>query len=267
MATSCVPAAKCIAAVDRSSANSTHDLVSRAKEGDETAFAELFETHKKRVYSLCLQMTGDAAEAEDLTQDAFIQVFRKLGTFRGDSAFSTWLYRVAVNTVLMKLRRRQPRQVSFDEPVCLESSFVPREYGRSDPHLLGAIDRIALVRAIKELPDGYRTIFILHDVEGYDHREIASLLRCSTGNSKSQLHKARLKIREFLLAQQQERQASPANVKANGVRSRNITAASQPATNSSRTRTISAPKGYEEALLNCWEVIGMWGELLQRQRG
>lgn len=167
----------------------------------------------------------------------------------------------------MKLRRRQPRQVSFDEPVALESSMVPREYGRSDPHLLGAVDRIALVRAIKELPDGYRTIFILHDVEGYDHREIARLLRCSTGNSKSQLHKARLKIREFLMAEQQQKLAAPAGPKPNGVRAKNINAVPPAPSNSSRTRTICAPKGYEEVLLNCWEVIGMWGELLQRQRG
>jgi RNA polymerase sigma-70 factor (ECF subfamily) len=175
------------------------ELVTRAQAGDGEAFATLFEQHKKRVYSLCLLMTGDVADAEDLTQDAFIQVFRKLNTFRGDSAFSTWLYRVAVNTVLMSLRKRKPKQVSLDEPVHIEHSLVPRDFGRNDPDLSGAVDRIALSRAIKELPEGYRTIFILHEVEGYQHHEIAALLHCSVGNSKSQLHKAKLKIRELLL--------------------------------------------------------------------
>jgi len=174
-------------------------LVARAQAGDGQAFATLFEQHKKRVYSLCLLMTGDIADAEDLTQDAFIQVFRKLGTFRGDSAFSTWLYRVAVNTVLMSLRKRKPKQVSLDEPVCIDHSYVPRDFGRIDPELSGTVDRIALIRVIKNLPEGYRKIFLLHEVEGYQHHEIASLLHCSVGNSKSQLHKAKLKIREALM--------------------------------------------------------------------
>ena len=173
-------------------------LVSRAQQGDQEAFAALYELHRKRVYSLCLRMTGDVHEAEDLAQDAFIHVFRKLDTFRGDSTFSTWLYRVAFNTVLMRLRKRQLRPISLDEPVRLDSSVVGRDVGCSDLELLGAIDRIALDRAIQELPPGCRTIFLLHEVEGYEHREIASQLRCSVGNSKSQLHKARLRMRELL---------------------------------------------------------------------
>lgn len=181
--------------------DSDFQLVIRAKNGEEEAFAALFEAHKKRVYTLCWQMVGDVADAEDLTQEAFIQAFRKLATFRGDSAFSTWIYRIAVNTVLMKLRQRKPQQVSYDEPIWVNSTLLQREYGCSDPRLLGVVDRVALARAIRELPEGYRTIFILHDVEGYDHGEIAELMHCSTGNSKSQLHKARLKIREFLMAQ------------------------------------------------------------------
>src|SRR6266496_1070448 len=184
------------------------ELVARAQAGDGEAFAALFEQHKKRVYSLCLLMTGDVADAEDLTQDAFIQVFRKLGTFRGDSAFSTWLYRVAVNTVLMSLRKRKPRQVSLDEPVCIDHSFVPRDFGTRDLELSGTVDRIVLSRAIKELPAGYRKIFILHEVEGYQHHEIAALLHCSVGNSKSQLHKAKLKIRELLMENGGQHQAS-----------------------------------------------------------
>lgn len=174
------------------------DFVVRAQQGDEEAFAVLFEQYKRRVYSICLLMTGDAAEAEDLTQDAFVRVFGRLNTFRGDAAFSTWLYRVVVNTVLMKLRKRKPQQVSYDNPLSVGESMLERDFGRSDTQLEGVLDRITLARAIKELPEGYRTVFILHDVLGYHHHEIAPLLCCSLGTSKSQLHKARLKIRELL---------------------------------------------------------------------
>lgn len=197
---SCIVAAAELNAANPSCSSPESELVARAKAGDEDAFATLFDLHKRRVYSLCLRMTGNVVEAEDLAQDAFIQVFRKLETFRGDATFSTWLYRVVVNTVLMKLRRRHLREVSLDEPVRLESSYVQRDVGRNDLELLGSIDRIALERAIEELPRGCRTIFILHEVEGYEHHEIARLLHCSVGNSKSQLHKARLKMRELLFA-------------------------------------------------------------------
>ena len=171
-------------------------LVKRAQRGDTEAFANIFHVHKPRVYSLCLRMTNNVAEAEDLTQEAFLQVFRKLPTFRGDSALSTWMYRVAVNTVLMYFRKRGRPQLSLDEPS--NQKTKKREYGLDDERLVTSVDRIALARAIKELPDGYRTIFLLHEVEGYEHREIARLLKCSVGNSKSQLHKARLKMREIL---------------------------------------------------------------------
>jgi RNA polymerase sigma-70 factor (ECF subfamily) len=178
---------------------SEHSLVQRAQSGDEHAFASLFQLHKKRVYSVCLLMTKDLAEAEDLTQEAFLQVFRSVRSFRGDSAFSTWLYRVAVNTVLMKIRRRKaPPVLSLDEPVSSESPSVRRDVGKADPHLSGAIDRIALRRAMSELPDGCRKIFVLHEVEGYQHNEIAQMLDCSVGNSKSQLHKAKMKMRDLL---------------------------------------------------------------------
>ena len=180
--------------------DSEGSLVQRAQRGDEQAFATLFQLHKKRVYSVCLQMTKDVADAEDLTQEAFMQVFRSVNSFRGDSAFSTWLYRVAVNTVLMKLRRRKsPPVLSLDEPVSSESPSLKREVGKQDPSLSGAIDRIALRRALEELPGGCRQIFDLHEVEGYQHHEIAELLQCSIGNSKSQLHKAKLKMRDLLL--------------------------------------------------------------------
>jgi len=174
------------------------DLVQRAQKGDADAFASLFYAHKPRIYSVCLRMTNNTAEAEDLTQDAFLQVFRKLATFRGDSALSTWLYRIAVNTVLMHFRKKALRQISLDEPYNQDARLIRREYGSQDDRLSGSVDRIALTRAIRELPAGYRTIFLLHEVEGYEHQEIAQLLDCSVGNSKSQLHKAKLRIRELL---------------------------------------------------------------------
>jgi RNA polymerase sigma-70 factor (ECF subfamily) len=178
---------------------SERNLVQMAKDGDEQAFAALFHLHRKRVYAVCLQMTKDVADAEDLTQEAFLQVFRSVSSFRGDSAFSTWLYRVAVNTVLMKLRRRKsPPLLSLDEPVSPESPSLTRDVGQSDPRLSGTVDRIALRRAMEELPDGCRQIFDLHEVEGYQHHEIAQMLECSVGNSKSQLHKAKTKLRDLL---------------------------------------------------------------------
>ena len=179
--------------------DSERSLVRRAQQADEQAFAALFERHKKRVYSVCLLMTKDVAEAEDLTQEAFLQVFRTVGTFRGDSAFSTWLYRIAVNTVLMKLRRRKsPPPISLDEPLSQESPSLRRDVGKADPQLCGVIDRIALRRAIQELPEGCRKIFALHEIEGYQHHEIAQMLECSIGNSKSQLHTAKQKMRDLL---------------------------------------------------------------------
>jgi RNA polymerase sigma-70 factor (ECF subfamily) len=184
--------------VNRNRSITDSDVITRAQQGDSEAFASLFHTHKTRIYSLCLRMTNNTAEAEDLTQEAFLQVFRKLPTFRGDSALSTWLYRIAVNTVLMQFRKKTPRQVSLDEPYEQDGKLLRREYGTRDGRLACAVERIALTEAIKELPEGYRTIFLLHEVDGYEHREIAELLDCSVGNSKSQLHKAKLRIREFL---------------------------------------------------------------------
>jgi len=173
-------------------------LIARAINGDQEAFAELYQAHKNNVYSLCLRMTANTAEAEDLTQEAFIQVFRKLGSFRGDSAFSTWVYRVTTNIALMHFRKKSLRQVSLDRPATEEAPKERIDLAQEDGHLNGTVDRIALIRAIGELPEGYRTIFLLHDVEGYGHGEIARRLHCSTGNTKSQLHKARMKIRESL---------------------------------------------------------------------
>jgi len=178
-----------------SKAASEAQLIARAQRGDEEAFEALFEMHKRRVYALCLRMTADTAEAEDLTQEAFLQLFRKIATFRGESAFSTWLHRLVVNVVLMHLRKKGLQQVSLDEVDSSQEEPVKRDYGDEDRRLMASVDRINLTRAIGQLPPGYRAVFILHDIEGYEHNEIAQIMNCSIGNSKSQLHKARMKLR------------------------------------------------------------------------
>ena len=199
--------------------NAERSLVQRAQDGDQHAFGTLFELHKKRVYSVCLLMTKDVAEAEDLTQEAFLQVFRTITTFRGDAAFSTWLYRIAVNTVLMKLRRRKTKAVlSLSEPVSPDSPSLSHDIGTSDSRLTGTVDRIALLRAIEALPEGCRTIFTLHEIEGYEHHEIAALLHCSVGNSKSQLHKAKLKMRDLLFPKKRFLRRPTTNVTEGAVR-------------------------------------------------
>ncbi|HXE30486.1 MAG TPA: RNA polymerase sigma factor [Terriglobales bacterium] len=175
------------------------EAIDRAKQGGAEAFEFLYHLHKRRVYSLCLRMTGNTAEAEDLAQEAFLQLFRKIGTFRGESAFSTWLHRLSVNVVLMHLRRKSLPETpleEFTEPT--QEDGPRREIGARDQNLAGSIDRVNLERAIERLPPGYRTIFVLHDMEGYEHNEIAGMMGCSIGNSKSQLHKARMKLRDLL---------------------------------------------------------------------
>jgi RNA polymerase sigma-70 factor (ECF subfamily) len=181
------------------------EMLARAQAGDHHAFAHLYTLHKRRIYSLCLRMVGNVAEAEDLTQEAFLQLHRKIATFRGDSAFSTWLHRLAINVVLMQLRKKGLSLISLDEAMEPNPEEGPtRSFGAPDLTLAGAIDRLALERAIADLPAGYRLIFILHDVEGFEHNEIASMLDCSIGNSKSQLHKARLKLRDALRAENRQ---------------------------------------------------------------
>jgi RNA polymerase sigma-70 factor, ECF subfamily len=175
------------------------EAITQAQAGDANAFELLYALHKRRVYSLCLRMLGNVAEAEDLTQEAFLQLYRKIGTFRGDSAFSTWLHRLSVNVVLMHLRKKGLPQVSLEETLEPSQDDGPRkDIGARDLTLSGSIDRVTLERAVENLPPGYRLVFVLHDVEGYEHNEIADMLACSIGNSKSQLHKARMKLRELL---------------------------------------------------------------------
>jgi len=189
---------------DRRQQNSSElseaDAIERAKQGDAEAFQALYDRHKRRVYSLCLRMTANTAEAEDLTQEAFLQLYRKIATFRGESAFSTWLHRLSVNVVLMHLRRKGLPVVSLEETTQggTEEDTPRKDFGAEDVALAGSIDRLQLQKAVDSLPPGYRTIFVLHDVEGYEHNEIASIVGCSIGNSKSQLHKARMKLRDLL---------------------------------------------------------------------
>src|SRR5208282_1003787 len=176
------------------------EAIEQAKQGHEAAFEVLYHLHKRRVYSLCLRMVSNPAQAEDLAQEAFLQLFRKIGTFRGESAFSTWLHRMTVNVVLMRLRKKSLPTDSLEETMepDAEGSGPKRDVGAPDLRLSGAVDRVNLERSIEQLPPGYRTIFVLHDVQGYEHNEIANIMGCSVGNSKSQLHKARTRLRELL---------------------------------------------------------------------
>ncbi len=175
------------------------EVIDRATAGDMDCFEALYHQHKRRVFALCLRMTSNHAEAEDFTQEAFIQLYRKIGTFRGESAFSTWLHRLSVNIILMSWRRKGLNEVSLEETLEAQAENGPKkEIGRRDDVLYGSLDRIGLDRAIQELARGYRTVFVLHDIEGYEHNEIATMLGCSIGNSKSQLHKARMKLRTML---------------------------------------------------------------------
>jgi len=176
-------------------AKSDYDLTQASANGDMVAFEMLYERHNRRVYSLCLRMVANATEAEDLSQEVFVQLFRKVGSFRGESAFTTWLHRLTVNHVLMHFRKKGVRlEKTTDEGEISEmQDFIQAVTER--PRF---IDRIALDKAISELPPGYRTVFVLHDVEGFEHEEVAAMLGVSVGTSKSQLHKARMRLRDLI---------------------------------------------------------------------
>jgi RNA polymerase sigma-70 factor (ECF subfamily) len=167
----------------------------RAAAGDMDAFEKVYRRYNQRVYSHCLRMVRNSADAEDLTQEVFIQLFRKINTFRGDSSFTTWLHRLTVNQVLMHLRKPIVKTEKTTEDGATPIRIVR---GTENPSRMAQIDRIALDHAIAALPPGYRMVFILHDIEGYDHEEIGKILGCAVGTSKSQLHKARLRLRQFL---------------------------------------------------------------------
>jgi len=174
---------------------SDYELTQAAAGGDMVAFEEIYQRHHRRVYSICLRMLQNSFEAEDLTQDVFIQLYRKIGSFRGDSAFTTWLHRLTVNQVLMHFRKRN---VKFEKVT--EEGETPEQTvrGTENPFRMPIVDKIALESAIEQLPAGYKNVFVLHDVEGFEHEEVARILGCSVGTSKSQLHKARLKLRKLL---------------------------------------------------------------------
>jgi RNA polymerase sigma-70 factor, ECF subfamily len=167
-----------------------NETVRRAQQGDHAAFRVLYETHIGRVYAVCLRMARDRAEAEEHAQDVFVRAWERLGSYRGESAFSTWLHRLAVNEVLQSRRaagRRLARVTLTDDPATLEAPSRPVAPASSD--LEGAIAR---------LPDGARAVFVLHDVEGYQHEEIARMSGIAEGTSKAQLHRARRLLREAL---------------------------------------------------------------------
>ena len=176
------------------------EAIRLACDGDSDAFELLYESYCRRVYGLCLRLAGNPTEAEDLTQEVFLQLFRKIHTFRGESRFSTWLHRLTVNIAFMRLRKKRYPEVSLDATLeaSKEDSKPLIELGGPDLRLSGVLDRVNLSKAIDQLADGYREMFILHDVEGYEHKEIAEILGCSVGNSKSQLFKARVRLRKLL---------------------------------------------------------------------
>ncbi|HEX6719456.1 MAG TPA: RNA polymerase sigma factor [Pyrinomonadaceae bacterium] len=168
--------------------------VRRAADGDATAFEGLYRIYRGRVYSLCLRMTRNASDAEDLTQDVFVQLFRKLKSFRGESSFTTWLHRLTVNEVLMHFRRPAVRmeQTTEDGTIPIQITTL------TDVFRTSLVDHVSLNEGIRQLSPGYRMVFLLHDVAGYEHQQIGKILGCAVGTSKSQLHKARMKLRGFL---------------------------------------------------------------------
>lgn len=164
-------------------------------ETDQRVFHDLYQEHHRRVFSICFRMTENVQEAEDLTQEVFIHLFRTIGSFRGESAFTTWLHRLTVNVVLMHFRKRRVRSERTTE-----NGEVPVQVvaGTSDPNRMRVVDRILLSEVIAQLPEGYREAFILHDVEGLEHNEIAEIRGRSVGTSKSQLHKGRTMLRALI---------------------------------------------------------------------
>ena len=173
---------------------SDYELTQAVGRGAISSMGDLYERHRPLVYALCLRMTGNTSEAEDLTQEIFIRLLRKAGSFRGESRFSSWLYRFTTNHVLMYFRRATRFRKKFSY-LADESSVIDKRPVSVAPQL---VDRIALNAALEKLPSGSRSVFLKFDVEGYNHEEIAVIFGCSVGNSKSQLHKARRKLRKLL---------------------------------------------------------------------
>ena len=170
-------------------------------EDDQQTFHELYQKYHERVYSICFRMTRNTSESEDLTQDVFIRLFQTVGSFRGESAFTTWLYRLTVNLVLMHFRKRKRRLDRIDEKGELPSYIVP---GSQDPKRMRIVDHILLSEVMPKLPEGYRQAIILHDIQGLQHKEIAEAKGRSVGTSKSQLHKGRAMLRELIAGRSQQ---------------------------------------------------------------
>ncbi|MGE3273605.1 MAG: RNA polymerase sigma factor [Vicinamibacterales bacterium] len=170
-------------------------LVERIRRGDGAAFEELYTQHATRLYNLAYRMAGAAQDADDLLQEIFLLAYRKLGSFRGESSLGTWLYRLGMNHCLDVLRSRQSRMSQQTDSLDAEDAMPV-----SAPHtpVLGTVGRIDLERAVAALPPACRAAFLLHDVEGFGHQEVADILGISEGTSKSQVHKARLRIRAYL---------------------------------------------------------------------
>jgi RNA polymerase sigma-70 factor (ECF subfamily) len=167
-------------------------LVARCQAGDVEAFETLYRRHASRIYTLACRMAGSPEDGEDLLQEIFLQAYRKLGSFKGDAAIGTWLYRLALNHCLDYVRGRQAKMKKQTDTLDAETSFEPAAR-RDTP-----IARLDLERAIAKLPEGCREAFVLHDVEGFDHKEVGNLLGIAEGTSKSQVFKARLKLRTYL---------------------------------------------------------------------
>lgn len=177
---------------------SDFELAQKSAAGDADAFEQIYRRHFRRVFALCMRMLGDPTRAEDMTQEVFVQLFNKIGSFRGESAFTTWLHRMTVNLVLMYFRKASTRSELLTDEGETPIQIVR---GTENPETMPVVDRIALERAVQQLPPGYRSVFVLHDVEGYEHEEISKMMGISAGTSKSQLHKARLKLRHLLRQQ------------------------------------------------------------------
>ena len=186
---------------------SDYELTQAVGRGVISSIGDLYERHRPLVYSLCLRMTGNMTEAEDLTQEIFIQLLGKAGSFRGESRFSSWLYRFTTNHVLMHFRRATRRIERF--PYLADE--IPAVHNRPVSFAPQLLDRIALDAALAKLPSGSRSVFVKFDVEGYNHEEIAGIFGCSVGNSKSQLHKARRRLRRLLRLPQKGTKVSPAS--------------------------------------------------------
>jgi RNA polymerase sigma-70 factor (ECF subfamily) len=176
------------------------DTILRAQKGDSSAFERIYQSHCRRIYALCLRMVGNPTEAEDLTQEAFLLVFRKIQTFRGESAFATWLHRLALNVVFMHLRKEKLTGVLLKKTTQPDDKYTVqgKEVGGRDLALTGLLDRFNLERAVNELPETCKMVFVLHDIQGYKHHEIAGIMDSSVGTSKVRLHRARLRLRELL---------------------------------------------------------------------